>query len=516
LPVPNNHDVDWGDTYIDDSGGNNNALNISIDAWNDDPFRLGTVARPNASGPDESFPFNETAQYRENPAGSGTAFTHNPANGGKYAILYSGRPGGNNPANPGVAGFEARPADPNVDAEQIVDMWDLLTDPLGYNYAPADIQVVFGNGALPFGAPANMKGRVVAATKANLETAFCNLSSLTNTDQLFFYANDHGVARNDGMPPGAYLLVPRTPDQSTNFYTNIWLPASPLPSEGAPQGLERYSSNSLDPFLGWAADPLYVVGATIIQPPVSTNVDAGSTAEFDVVASGTPIVSYQWQFNGTNLPDANSDSLIISNVGLANYGTYSVTVSNAYGAQTSHDVELLVDGLPPVAGSFEITTIKNQSTNVSTDEILDYAYEPNGDALSVISVGSPSGEGGTVVLNGDTVTYTPATNYMGPDSFTYTVSDGAGDIATGNVLVSVWCSTNITTSFLPPALLPNGTFQISFTGAPNCPYQMQRAAAITGPWTNIGVVTVNPSGIGQFEDANPPAGNAFYRTAFPP
>ncbi len=49
--------------------------------------------------------------------------------------------------------------------------------------------------------------------------------------------------------------------------------------------------------------------------------------------------------------------------------------------------------------------------------------DPDGQSLTVTAVGDPAD--GTVVINDDqTVTYTPDANFNGPDSFTYTISDG--------------------------------------------------------------------------------------------
>ncbi len=63
-------------------------------------------------------------------------------------------------------------------------------------------------------------------------------------------------------------------------------------------------------------------------------------------------------------------------------------------------------------------------------------------ALRVASV--TQGANGTVAINPDkTVTYTPASNYVGTDSFTYVVSDGNGGQDTGTVSVTVNAVANV-------------------------------------------------------------------------
>ena len=67
-------------------------------------------------------------------------------------------------------------------------------------------------------------------------------------------------------------------------------------------------------------------------------------------------------------------------------------------------------------------------------DVLANDADPDGDPLTVVSVSQPAS--GTVVNNGDFVTYAPAAGFQGEDSFTYTVSDGS-DSATATVTVTV-------------------------------------------------------------------------------
>ena len=83
------------------------------------------------------------------------------------------------------------------------------------------------------------------------------------------------------------------------------------------------------------------------QPQSQTNV-VGSTVPFQVLASGSPPLHYQWQLNGTNLTDnarvtgSQSTNLTISSVMVSDAGNYQAIVTNACGSVTSAPAVLTV------------------------------------------------------------------------------------------------------------------------------------------------------------------------------
>jgi uncharacterized repeat protein (TIGR03803 family) len=84
--------------------------------------------------------------------------------------------------------------------------------------------------------------------------------------------------------------------------------------------------------------PLPVIAA---QPANEPNILAGLSASFSVTAFGAEPLSYQWQINGANLPTGAEFSgttlpiLTVDPAFLSDAGSYSVIVSNSYGAVTS-------------------------------------------------------------------------------------------------------------------------------------------------------------------------------------
>src|SRR5262245_59296844 len=73
----------------------------------------------------------------------------------------------------------------------------------------------------------------------------------------------------------------------------------------------------------------------ILAQPQSQLAASHELASFFVVVANTRDLSFRWQFNGTNLPSANTDALLLFNVGATNEGSYSVVVMNPSGSVTS-------------------------------------------------------------------------------------------------------------------------------------------------------------------------------------
>ena len=77
------------------------------------------------------------------------------------------------------------------------------------------------------------------------------------------------------------------------------------------------------------------VPPNITTPPVSQTVAAGQNASFSVTATGTGPLSYQWSFSGTNLVGATNAWLTVTNVRMAQAGSYTMVVTNCAGSAAS-------------------------------------------------------------------------------------------------------------------------------------------------------------------------------------
>jgi len=114
--------------------------------------------------------------------------------------------------------------------------------------------------------------------------------------------------------------------------------------------------------------------------------------------------------------------------------SFSYTVEDGFGGEASASVAVTVQSTnqPPVVGDLSAATLRNQPVDI---DVLAEASDPDGDALGVADFTQPAN--GTVTQSGGVLRYTPNDEFVGSDSFEFTISDGRGGEATGSVIIDV-------------------------------------------------------------------------------
>jgi hypothetical protein len=122
---------------------------------------------------------------------------------------------------------------------------------------------------------------------------------------------------------------------------------------------------SLSASLVWA-DGLPVISSN----PQTQTVTPASTAMLSVTAAGA--TSYQWRFNGVDIPGATSANLSLTNAQMTNAGYYVVVAQNSFGWVPSQLAYLSVVDTP---GEVPFSNYKNANA-VADYEDTDYGYFP--------------------------------------------------------------------------------------------------------------------------------------------
>lgn len=171
------------------------------------------------------------------------------------------------------------------------------------------------------------------------------------------------------------------------------------------------------------------------SPPDAVD-DADTTTEetavtIDVIGNDTdpdsdiPVVaSVTLPSNGTAVDNGDGTITYTPNPGFTGTDTFRYTACDPSGACDVAEVTVDVSGINdgPSAVDDRVATPADTPTTVTP---ASNDTDPDGDTLTVTAVTQP--DNGTAVLNPDgTVTYTPATGFTGPDTFTYTVCDPSG------------------------------------------------------------------------------------------
>ncbi|MFQ5462059.1 MAG: immunoglobulin domain-containing protein [Phycisphaerae bacterium] len=131
----------------------------------------------------------------------------------------------------------------------------------------------------------------------------------------------------------------------------------------------------------------------IQQSPLSQSVCEGDGVAFQVVASGTGPLSYQWRLDGVDLPNTNAPVLEILSASPGDQGDYTCLVTNAFGSDLSAPGTLTV-----------ITAASCDDGNACTLDSCAAATCTNTDVTPVGMCCDPVGGGLTAIDDGDACT----------------------------------------------------------------------------------------------------------------
>jgi len=208
-----------------------------------------------------------------------------------------------------------------------------------------------------------------------------------------------------------------------------------------------------------------VVFPNTINPAISYNDTVCSSSPFNIIASGTNVISYLWN---------TGDTTAIINPTITSQAAYSVTMTDNNGctANSTFTIEVY-----PFPNAIDDNNTTSQDTAIATYVIFN---DNMSGTLSVVN--NPTN--GVAMVTGDSIVYIPNLGYFGTDVFTYSLCSKdcptQCDTATVTILVD-----QVLPLVLPGGFSPNGDGQndvFYIQGLENYP---QNSLTIINRWGDI-------------------------------
>ena len=184
-------------------------------------------------------------------------------------------------------------------------------------------------------------------------------------------------------------------------------------------------------------------------------------------------------------------------------GVLAWTPTEAQGPSTNEVVVSVSDGVATVTSTLRVVVREVNAAPIALPDVIERRAgevarvmasvliandsDAEGDPLVVTSVASRSTMGGTVVMDGGWVVYSPPVPEIasGDDSFSYEVSDGKGGTARGMVTVRLTGPPKPTAGPLRIADLGPGTgrLELRFEAISGRTYRLEGSDHVEGPWS---------------------------------
>jgi VCBS repeat-containing protein len=245
---------------------------------------------------------------------------------------------------------------------------------------------------------------------ASVVTGPANGSVTINADGSFNYQHDGSPTTTDSF---TYKLNDGTVDSNTGTITLAVTAQNdtPVAVDDGPYAVDEGGTVTV-PAPGVLANDSDEESVIVAQ-----KVTDGTYGTVTMSSNG----SFTYVHNGNN--SATSDSF-----------TYKVVDTAGAEALATVSIAITLLNDTPIAGNLAATTAEDTAATIDASGAISDAEDA---FASLIVVPSASANGGTVTYAGGSFTYTPALDFNGTDTFTYSVTDLEGASASGTVTVTV-------------------------------------------------------------------------------
>ncbi len=169
--------------------------------------------------------------------------------------------------------------------------------------------------------------------------------------------------------------------------------------------------------------------AVIATQPKSQHNNLGQPVTFTVALQTPGAYTYQWFKDNAPINNATSSSYDIASITNGDLGAYKVVISNGVTPVTSNDAVLTLN-IAPTATPQTVNMDEDVPTSITLGGV-----DGDNDTLTFSVVTQPAH--GMLSGTAPNLTYTPASNYNGGDSFTFNVYDGYGFSSPSTVSINI-------------------------------------------------------------------------------
>jgi hypothetical protein len=274
---------------------------------------------------------------------------------------------------------------------------------------------------------------------------------------------------------------------------------------------------------------ILVVSTSANPSPTASNVTFTATVSAISPGGGTPAGTVRFLVDGAPLgsPASLAGGVASITTALITHGTHTLAAEyagddNFFGSTNSLSPIQIINTLP-VANLATYTRSASLVFKIRIYHVLtNSTSDADGDARTLLSVSSGT-NGATITTNATYIFYSPSSSNPSSnttDHLSYVITDGfTGGTATNQIRLNVEDPNIGSQSANMTGIAVVGiTIQVTFVGIPGYTYRVQRTVTPNGVntvWGDLGTATASALGAGVFVDANPPAGQAYYRSVWP-